>query len=319
MIKRVISAVLPWAAAVMFASALPALAEESAKDGEAKRKDLVQQGDAVCTRCHDESEAFPVLAIGKTKHGTIADARSGSCVSCHGASPTHVDKPSGVKVRPQPDVVFGKKSKTPVVEQNATCLTCHKGGKLMLWAASAHDTKEVACASCHKLHAQQDKVMDRATQPETCFTCHKEQRVMVSRPSHHPIKEGKVVCSDCHNSHGSAGPKLMVKDSVVNTCYTCHMEKRGPFVWNHQPVTEDCSICHNPHGSVIDKLLKARAPFLCQQCHERSNHQGSIPTTTGANAFGAGLTLGRGCVNCHSNIHGGSSPTNVSRNRAFVR
>ena len=199
MIKRLISAVLPWAAAVMLASALPALAEESGKDADAKRKDYVQKGDAVCTRCHDESEAFPVLAIGKTKHGTIADARSGSCVSCHGESPTHVDKPSGMKERPKPDIVYGKKSKVPVADQNGACLSCHKGGKLMQWAASAHDTKDVACTSCHKLHAQQDKVMDRTTQPETCFTCHKEQRVMVSRPSHHPIKEGKVVCSDCHN------------------------------------------------------------------------------------------------------------------------
>ena len=45
-----------------------------------------------------------------------------------------------------------------------------------------------------------------------------------------------MTCSDCHNAHGSAGPMLMVRDSVNETCYTCHMEKRGPFVRNHQPV-----------------------------------------------------------------------------------
>lgn len=320
MIGRLMRAVVPATAVALLALALPVQAEDKAKEGAEQRKDMVQTGDAVCTRCHDETEPFPVLAIGKTKHGTVADARTGSCVSCHGESPTHISKPEGVSERPKPTINFGKKSKTPVAEQNAACLTCHKGGKLMLWAASGHEARDVACTSCHSIHVQHDKVVDRTTQPETCFTCHKEQRAQINRPSHHPVKEGKVVCSDCHNSHGSAGPKLMVRDSVVNTCYTCHMEKRGPFIWNHQPVTEDCSICHNPHGSVVDKLLKARAPFLCQQCHERSSHQGNIPNTTiNGVAAGAGLALGRSCVNCHSNIHGGNNPVNDSGSRSFRR
>ena len=59
--------------------------------------------------------------------------------------------------------------------------------------------------------------------------------MQVSRPSRHPIPEGLVACSDCHNAHGSVGPKMMVRDNVNDTCYTCHMEKRGPFVRTHQP------------------------------------------------------------------------------------
>ena len=50
------------------------------------RKDLVLRGDAQCTRCHDESDAFPVLAIGQTRHGVKADGRTPSCTSCHGES-----------------------------------------------------------------------------------------------------------------------------------------------------------------------------------------------------------------------------------------
>jgi len=98
---------------------------------------------------------------------------------------------------------------------------------------------------------------------------------------------------------------MMVRDSVVETCYTCHMEKRGPFVRSHQPVTEDCTICHNPHGTVNDNLLKQRAPFLCQQCHEPSTHQGTVPTVEGNSAF----AVGRGCVNCHTQIHGSNNPS----------
>ena len=95
---------------------------------------------------------------------------------------------------------------------------------------------------------------------------------------------------------------MMVRDNVNDTCYTCHMEKRGPFVRTHQPAQEDCSICHNPHGTTTPNLLKARQPFLCQQCHEPTSHRGNVGSLTGTST-GAN-TLARGCLNCHTNIHG---------------
>ncbi|MFZ5511193.1 MAG: DmsE family decaheme c-type cytochrome [Pseudomonadota bacterium] len=309
-------------------------------------KDVVLKGDAKCTRCHDETESYPVLAIGKTRHGITADARTPTCTSCHGESERHANKPADVKERPKPDRTFsgplinvpgpggaylgaaesfippaGKRSTTPVEERNAPCIGCHQGGKRMHWEGSTHATRDVACTSCHQVHTQHDKVRDKLTQPEVCFTCHKEQRAQVGRLSHHPIKEGKVACSDCHNPHGSAGPKLLARDSVNDTCYTCHMEKRGPFVHNHQPVTEDCSICHNPHGSPIANLLKARPPFLCQECHSHTSHPSQasgLPTarTSSTSALGS---VGRGCLNCHTNIHGGNSTQNSATAGRFRR
>jgi DmsE family decaheme c-type cytochrome len=169
------------------------------------------------------------------------------------------------------------------------------------------------------LHTGHDKVRDKATQAEVCYACHKEQRTQVNKPSHHPIPEGKMTCSDCHNAHGSVGPKLMKRDSVVDTCYTCHMEKRGPFVHNHEPVSEDCSNCHNPHGTVVESMLKARPPFLCHQCH--TPHGGFIPqllgaqtaanTNTATNLSGkakTNVTQGRSCMNCHTQVHGTNNP-----------
>ena len=82
-----------------------------------------------------------------------------------------------------------------------------------------------------------------------------------------------MTCSSCHAVHGD-NPKQLVKSSTNDTCYTCHMEKRGPFVHNHQPVSEDCSICHQPHGTNVDSLLRARAPILCQECHSHESHPG---------------------------------------------
>ena len=78
-------------------------------------KDRVLNGDAKCTRCHDENDTFPVLEIGKTKHGTRADLRTPSCTSCHGESMAHISHKSGsgAPPRPKPDVSFSKTSKTP--------------------------------------------------------------------------------------------------------------------------------------------------------------------------------------------------------------
>lgn len=285
-------------------------------------KDVVLKGDAVCTRCHDESEEYPVLAIGKTKHGTVADARTPTCVSCHGESPTHVNKPTNAVERPKPDRVFGKGAATPMDERDRACLDCHQGGRRMQWAGSRHDNSDVGCTSCHQVHTARDRVRIKIDQAEICFDCHKQQRVQISKPSRHPVREGKVACSDCHNPHGSAGPKMMVRDTVNDTCYQCHTEKRGPFLWNHQPVTEDCSICHNPHGTTVANLLKWRPPFLCQQCHEPAGHRGFIASVTvGAldDEGGRPNTLARGCANCHLNIHGSNNPLGADQSRSLRR
>jgi DmsE family decaheme c-type cytochrome len=296
--------------------------------GASARKDLVLRGDAKCTRCHNEGDTPEVLAIGKTRHGTVADRRTPTCTSCHGESETHQFKPEGSKVRPHPDRYFSKGSVTPIETRNAACLSCHeKETKRMHWAGSTHQARDVACTSCHRIHTAHDKVRDKRTQPEVCFTCHKEQRTQINKPSHHPIPEGKMTCSDCHNPHGSVGPKLMKRDSVNDTCYTCHMEKRGPFVHTHEPVAEDCSNCHNPHGTTAENMLKARPPFLCHQCH--SPHGGQVAQLRGQNQplgllsgttsgkSGINYTMARGCVNCHTQIHGTNNPSTANPTPQF--
>jgi DmsE family decaheme c-type cytochrome len=113
----------------------------------------------------------------------------------------------------------------------------------------------------------------------------------------------------------------MERNSVVETCYQCHMEKRGPFVHNHQPVTEDCTICHQPHGTTIANLLKSRPPFLCQDCHASSGHpvQFAGPPTGRSTSTSALGTVGRGCLNCHTNIHGSNSTQNSATAGRFRR
>jgi len=307
------------ALATLAAVFCPAQAADTPKPAEKKGapRDLVLKGDAKCTTCHDENDSPKVLAIGKTRHGVTADERAPTCTSCHGDSKKHeTEAGTGDKKAPPADIGFGAKSKTPATERNAACLTCHQDGPRIHWQSGVHANRDLSCTSCHKIHAQDDAVRVKQAQAEVCFNCHKEQRAQVNRVSHHPIPEGKMTCSSCHDVHGDS-PKQLTKISVNETCYSCHTEKRGPFVHNHEPVNEDCSICHQPHGTNIPALLKSRPPMLCVSCHGPSSHPSQPPalpvgtaTLSANNTSRIMGTVARGCLNCHTNIHGGNSTQN---------
>lgn len=289
-----------------------------------------QQRDAVCTKCHDESETKPILSIYQTPHGAIGDTRTPACQDCHGESLNHLNGAAVGGKKPSPDRIFGRKSSSsgypPISpkEQNEACLACHKAGLRMHWPGSKHDAADVACTSCHVIHSPTDPVRIKDQQPAVCFQCHREKRAEINKISAHPIAEGKMACSDCHNPHGSSGPHLLKQNTVNETCWQCHADKRGPFLWEHQPVTEDCTNCHNPHGSNITPLLKSRPPFLCESCHN-GPHASSGPFGTsvgGVPGVGQATTsapninaVGRACLNCHVMVHGSNSPAGAYLHR----
>lgn len=273
-----------------------------------------------CTKCHDENEAKPVLSILKSKHAVMADSRTPfadqSCMTCHGKSEAHMQAPAEGAKRVQPDVVFDRDSKTPVALRNQTCLNCHEKGLRMHWKGSRHETANVDCASCHVAHTQSDPILAKETEAEACFGCHKGRRAEMLRPSTHPMREGQVSCSGCHDPHGSAGPKLLTKQTVNETCYTCHADKRGPFLWEHQPVGEDCTLCHKPHGSAQPAMLTQRSPFLCQQCHQAQGHPSVPGLPSGLPDGSPSVTLlASGCANCHSQVHGSNHPSGARLTR----
>ena len=321
---------LGWVIAVWFVSLMgSALSTAHAADSAATGQ--LPKRDAVCTKCHDETESKPILAIYQTPHGVSADGRTPSCQSCHGESAQHLaGAKDGGKTRPPPDIVFGSKHTTAgytpngATEQSEACLTCHKAGLRTHWPGSQHQTNDVPCASCHSVHQAKDPMLVKTEQPTVCFGCHKEQRAQTKQISTHPLDAGKMACSDCHNPHGSAGPKLLAKNTVTETCFTCHAEKRGPFLWEHQPVNEDCTNCHTPHGSNITPLLKSRPPFLCDECHDGPHTSQSAVGTGVAGIQGGGvvpggspsvINVGRSCMNCHVMIHGSNSPAGAYLHR----
>ncbi|MEO8678410.1 MAG: DmsE family decaheme c-type cytochrome [Vicinamibacterales bacterium] len=288
--------------------------------------------DNVCTECHDPSSPKHTLTIYQTRHGVKGDATAPSCQSCHGDSTVHIKD-----TKKPTDVVFSEKSPnlSAAEARNTACLTCHDAKARTNWPGSQHESRGVACNSCHNIHAPDQKVLSKTTQAEVCFTCHKTQRAQVHRISAHPLASKslatapKMSCSDCHNPHGSTGPHLMAKASVNDTCFACHAEKRGPFLWEHAPVSEDCSLCHTPHGSANAPLLKVRQPVLCQDCHsgDHANQVGSganlttgkVTTINGTQQPGARAPrqqLGaRACISCHPLVHGSNHPAGAKFSR----
>ena len=279
-------------------------------------------GDAVCTHCHDQGDAKPVLSIYLTRHGVKADSRTPGCQTCHGASEAHVKNTADTDPRPAVDIDFGSKVATTPAQQVQTCLACHKNGQRNHWEGSQHEAAGVPCTSCHAVHVHKDRVLTRGLQSQVCFACHKTERAQTHRISTHPLAAGKMDCSDCHNPHGSTGSTLLRKGSVNETCYQCHAEKRGPYLWEHEPVTEACTNCHTPHGSNITPLLKARTPWLCQSCHTGDHaaqvnsaanlQSGGVTTANGAfplaNAAPRAQMVGRDCQTCHFQTHGSNHP-----------
>jgi DmsE family decaheme c-type cytochrome len=259
-------------------------------------------GESTCLSCHDDRNYKATL------HGRVADentpAATHGCESCHGPGKAHVD--SG-------DIAMIKNpAKLTMQESSEICTSCHNRSTHALWTGSQHDQRNVGCATCHSVHDPVgNKQIKASTQIALCSTCHRNVTNKQFRFNHMPVREGKVECSSCHNPHGSANVKLLkVGTTVDDSCTSCHSDKRGPHLWEHAPVSNSCVTCHDPHGSNNERLLVAKAPYLCQRCHVTSRHPPTVydgfvlSTSQNANKI-----LGRGCVNCHQQIHGSNAPS----------
>jgi DmsE family decaheme c-type cytochrome len=267
-------------------------------------------GTAACTKCHDDEHANSVLA---GPHGVGADARtpaaSKGCESCHGPGGEHAKQEKQFRVAE----TFGGDDAEGAAGRAQACVGCHDKAAQRHFLTSEHSVADVACNDCHAVHEREDKVSDRLAQAKVCTDCHSDQKANMNKYSRHPIREGKVACTDCHDAHGGKGDHMLVEATTNETCYKCHAEKRGPFLFEHEPVQDDCSECHDPHGSVNDQLLTARPPFLCQQCHNDTRHPGTVYAN--ANAPSSNRVVGRSCTNCHTSVHGSNHPAGLTFRR----
>ena len=268
-----------------------------------------------CQTCHEKALG-PVFA--HTKHAQ-ADL---SCANCHKDVGEHAKaQMAGEANGPVPSI-----KKLKANEINTTCLSCHEKANQSSYLSSMHARRNVACTSCHSVHAAKSVKAQLTTKmdSDTCYTCHKSERAKSMRTSHHPVREGKMACSSCHNPHDGNKPKMIKADSVNELCYTCHAEKRGPFLFEHAPVREDCVSCHEPHSTNRKRLLAQKLPNLCWNCHFQGgghyqNSGDNLSTEQGVRVAPTGAPSGypivnsrwveKSCKNCHVNLHGSNSPS----------
>jgi DmsE family decaheme c-type cytochrome len=264
-------------------------------------------GSKVCMGCH----ATQFDAFGATLMGRLQKQGKMECESCHGPGSAHVKAGGGVGVG---GIISFRSDDTSrsAEENNGICLGCHKRGDRTYWDGSVHEERGLACSDCHTVmkNVSARHQLKTAFEPDTCFQCHKDRRAQMFRSSHMPMREGKVTCSDCHNPHGSTTEALLREDSINDNCYKCHAEKRGPFLWEHEPVRENCLNCHDAHGSINEYSLKESRPRLCFECHGFGH--GAVQ---GPNGFGFGASMGQSCQNCHIAIHGSNSPAGAAFQR----
>ncbi|WP_298439481.1 DmsE family decaheme c-type cytochrome [uncultured Ferrimonas sp.] len=257
-----------------------------------------KKGADSCLMCHRKSDT--VMALFTGVHGNASHSNGPmaqlQCETCHGPQGKH-------KGKNEPMIQFGADGNVDAQLQDSVCLSCHQDSERMAWHDSLHAAEDLSCVSCHSVHVSRDPILDRSQQVAQCSSCHTEQQADMHKRSSHPMVNGAMVCSDCHAPHGSLSEASLKQTSINDSCADCHAEKRGPFLWEHEPVVDDCTNCHQVHGSVNDNLLTRQAPQLCQNCHQPDGHQFNAEQPDGV------FTTGASCLNCHSQVHGSNHPS----------
>ncbi|MCY2991102.1 MAG: hypothetical protein NTY19_24970 [Planctomycetota bacterium] len=291
---------------------------------------VARQGKVSLASYQQTASTQPSLKGSSSNMGAEAP---GICFKCHGdlqatanvAGPHQICGPNGFNC----STCHDPHGKILESSRKDLCLSCHKqGSPTMAFHSSTHNLMGVACTDCHNPHpktgvqqfvgishygvTRQKRLAMSVQEPEACYKCHPKIYAMNALPSHHPIKEGKMVCSDCHDPHGQRQGNLKCDSTTPNLlCWKCHADKQGPFAYEHPPVTENCGICHQPHGTVTNNLLKQPPVFLCLRCHEghrrtSASHSGRVNIDTKPELRQA---FYGDCTQCHSQIHGSDVPS----------
>jgi predicted CXXCH cytochrome family protein len=227
------------------------------------------EASCITSQCHAD--------MGKQKfvHGPVA---ANECVTCHGASPKHKDKPKRHKFGAVKDIA-------------AKCYACHEKFQAKKFMHSP--VKEGECTSCHSPHESPNKFQLLSKGGELCFSCH-DEKLVAEEFVHGPAAVGG--CVACHDPH-TADYANNLRAEGPGLCFMCHTDKAeaingAEFV--HQPVSDDCVSCHNPHSAPKQFMLEAQSPVLCLDCHEDKKEE-----LAAASVKHGALEIDRTCLNCH--------------------
>jgi DmsE family decaheme c-type cytochrome len=258
-------------------------------------------GETTCLGCHEDQKYKGAHSLTFNER---TPAATHGCESCHGPGKAHAESGDANLIR--------RFTAANTSQASETCTSCHNRASHALWAGSQHDQRNLGCTTCHSIHSPKgEPQLVARNQLELCSTCHRNIVKRQHRFNHMPVREGALTCTSCHNVHGSTNVRLLRAGTTIDeSCTSCHADKRGPYLWEHAPVSESCITCHDPHGSNNDRMLVSKQPFLCQRCHVTSRHPPTVyEGYLLGNSSNANKIFGRACTACHQLIHGSNAPS----------
>jgi predicted CXXCH cytochrome family protein len=237
---------------------------------------------SLCITCHADKDA-------STLKGTIHPPAVRDCLKCHDPHTS--------------DNKFQLLKATSGEKKDNLCLTCHTQGTNVPEKGSRHAALDMGCDTCHTTH----KVGEKGKQE---FDYHLTKSVPALCIGCHDVKDGALVkahqgqpfatasCTQCHDPHQSAQPKLMAKFThppfADKSCDTCHAPaKDGKVVLTNADTKALCVMCHSDQAEHIEKAKVPHpgAQGECIACH--NPHAGKTPGFLQPDPVSA-------CLTCHS-------------------
>ena len=184
------------------------------------------------------------------------------CEACHGPSGDHAGRVRRGQERP-PTVSFGSDAATPVAGSECPVPGLpRRSDSGLAWHAGGHDSDDISLRGLsHE---------PRGPRPGDGQVGAARGVLRLSPAAAHGIHETLLapfpgrpdglqrLPRTAWRFHGRA---VLARTTVNDTCYDCHAEKRGPYLWEHAPVSEDCGSLSQP----------ARLELPRHACHARTD------------------------------------------------
>ena len=254
----------------------PHFAVDSGRSRNIHAKARKSQG---CEGCHGPGQGH-IEGGGDLKQiftfkGVKAGRVNEQCLGCHAGDAAHAGRLTGSHNRNQIACTSCHSVHHPAARKllasapNALCQSCHLEVRAEFMRPYRHKLQEgaVGCVDCHNPHGDvpAHDLRRVSANDTTCVKCHGDKRGPFPF-EHAPVRLD--ACTTCHEPHGSANPRMLVRHDQSLLCLECHtssLTAGGPATMGVTPPAfhdlrtarfRNCTVCHSKiHGSYVSRDL----------------------------------------------------------------